>query len=560
MKTFIKVVALLLTLCMFIPCLAACELVTTNQGNQNNNGDNSNNNGDNSNNNGDNSNNNGDNSNNNGDNSNNNGDNSTNNGGNSTGDDRDGLPEKVDMEGYTYNAYVRGQASGNGSFYCEDFWVDPKTSGADALSYAVIQRNNEIEKDYNCTIKQTWSTQDNMYSEMRTFFEANQKYELAILLAADAATCAVSGLLSDLNASVNSEHLDLTNDAFDQNSIEHMTLGENLYFLSGDMNISTMDCTVATVFNMDYYKEVKKNLVDKLGDEMYGDLYEMVSAGTWTLDNMLKMADVVTDDADDSDGGLSYEKGDTIGYFQYYASPLYYYYAAGMRITSTSGGYPSFDIINDENAQEVYEYLFDKLNIKKNANLPQGYSQKRAQNFLSGQVLFTDYILWDIRTQLYPQASDLYYGILPNPNKDGGKDYYSCVFFEATVHLWAIPSLRENTEYAARMLEVMAAYSDADRDSTMDAYYVKTMYMKVARDDGSRASLDIIREGLVYDIALMYSSDRAGNKWGNFDNLLLSAADAANYEYDAYTTESRIATAESELQDTIDTFKNMSGK
>ena len=43
------------------------------------------------------------------------------------------MPDKIDMNGYTYRAYVRSNAStggepmedGNPSFYCEDFWVDP---------------------------------------------------------------------------------------------------------------------------------------------------------------------------------------------------------------------------------------------------------------------------------------------------------------------------------------------------------------------------------------------------------------------------------------------------
>ena len=42
------------------------------------------------------------------------------------------LPEKVDLGGYVYKAYVRSNAQtggstredGNPAFYCEDFWVD----------------------------------------------------------------------------------------------------------------------------------------------------------------------------------------------------------------------------------------------------------------------------------------------------------------------------------------------------------------------------------------------------------------------------------------------------
>ena len=73
------------------------------------------------------------------------------------------MPDKIDMNGYTYRAYVRSNVStggdpmedGNPSFYCEDFWID--TTGEepeDALSYAVYMRNKAIENDYNVKIRQ----------------------------------------------------------------------------------------------------------------------------------------------------------------------------------------------------------------------------------------------------------------------------------------------------------------------------------------------------------------------------------------------------------------------
>ncbi|MBQ9774056.1 MAG: collagen-like protein, partial [Clostridia bacterium] len=72
----------------------------------------------------------------------------------------------IDMKRHQYNALVRSQESGNGAFYCEDFWVDPTTGGGDALSFAVIERNERIEDTYNCTIIQKWSTMESMYEEV----------------------------------------------------------------------------------------------------------------------------------------------------------------------------------------------------------------------------------------------------------------------------------------------------------------------------------------------------------------------------------------------------------
>ena len=514
MKTLIKVAVLLLALLMIVPCLAACggEAETTTPA----------------------------------------GKDPTTPGGTT---DPDGyvLPEKVDMNRYVYKVFTRSEGTGNGAFVCEDFYVDPAQGGADALSYAVIQRNNEIEKDYNCVIKQQPSVLESQYEEMTSFFEGDTSFELAIIMSIDSAVCATAGYLSDLKAGVNTKYLDLNHEAFDQNSIEELTLGNNLYYLSGDMNISSMDNTISTIFNLSLFEESKAGIAEKLGHENFSDLYQMVQDGTWTVENMLAIANCVTVDAKSDDGDISHDKGDTIGYYEYQASPLYYYYGAGLRITESEDGYPVFTITSDE-SREVYEYLFQNLNVNLNKNIPNGASGSRAKNFLSGKTLIADFLLWDVRKQIYPAAIDFAYGILPIPTYEEGADYHCVVYFQNCHHLWTIPYKRASVENSARMMYIMAAYSGKP-DSTMDAYYVRTMYMEVARDDGSRASLDIIRGSLVYDIALLYTQN---GLWGNFDKLLINIDTRANMEYDSYTSESAMEKANMEMQDTLATFAEKS--
>ena len=135
MKTITKVLILLLALCMIIPCMAAC----------NNKKDNNN---------------------------------KKPSGGGSTVTAPEGseieMPEIVDMGGYTYKAYVRDFAgtdpdahnaqvqNGNNDYRCVDFWVEEANSTADVISYAVYGRNQQIENDYNCKIRQTSSNGDQL--------------------------------------------------------------------------------------------------------------------------------------------------------------------------------------------------------------------------------------------------------------------------------------------------------------------------------------------------------------------------------------------------------------
>jgi hypothetical protein len=112
--------------------------------------------------------------------------------------------------------------------------------------------------------------------------------------------------------------------------------------------------------------------------------------------------------------------------------------------------------------------------------------------------------LYDIRVQLY-EASPFQYGILPNPIYEEGNDYNSVVNFTNCNHLWAIPTLSNDFEIAQKMMNIFAAYSNVEyTDSTMYAYYERTLYLNMATDAGSRQAMDIIKNSMVYDIALLY--------------------------------------------------------
>ena len=427
-------------------------------------------------------------------------------------EDEDGMPEKVDLDGYIYRAYVRSNvatgdpfADGNPAFYCEDFWINPaEGEPEDALEYAVYHRNQDIEYDYNVKIRQTQQSR-NMTEELNIFYQNGERIDLTIILAKSAAVAATQNLLTDLNSLSN---LNLEHEAYDQNSIRELQMGGKLYYLSGDMNISTLDSVAPTVVNLERYEMYTDAIVEYFGgDPLYADVYNVVRAGKWTLDTMLKIAELASVDVDTADGDLGSNPEDQIGYFQYNQSAIYYFYGAGGRITQMNEeGSPEFVIQSSQN-QEVFDYIFDKLHptTRTTARYPHGFSGPRKTHFISNAVtLFTDMTLWDVRKSLYSQAS-FKYALLPNPVCQEGDDYHAVVYFYNTVHLWAIPNYVENLEIATLMMDVMAAYSNLNRaDSTMDAYYTRTLSFTIAPDPDAREIMDIIKNSTVYDIALLY--------------------------------------------------------
>ena len=464
------------------------------------------------------------------------------------------MPEKVDLDDYTYRAYVRSNVStgdpfadGNPAFYCEDFWVNPaEGEPEDALSYAVYRRNQDIEYDYNVNIRQIPQT-INMVQELSRYIQNGDRFDLTIILAKSAASAATKNLLTDLNGL---SDLNLNHEAYDQNSIRELQMGGKLYYLSGDMNISTLDSVAPTVVNLDRYEQYAESIIELFeGNPLYSNIYDVVRAGKWTLDTMLKIAAIASVDADTADGDLGASDSDEIGYFQYNESAVYYFYGAGGRITQMNDeGIPEF-VIKEE--QDLFDYLFDKFHpsTRTTAKYPHGFSGDRKTHFISkADTLFTDMTLWDVRSTLYSQTS-FKYGLLPNPVKEAGDAYHSVVYFYNTVHLWAIPNNVENLETAKLMMDVMAAYSNIKREgSTMDGYYTRTLSFTIAPDPDAREVMNIIKGSTVYDIALLYD-------WGGWASELAELwwrRDTNNHG----SLVLLLPTAQEQLEDTIEQFKN----
>ena len=447
----------------------------------------------------------------------------------------------VDGQDYVYNAYVRSKAVPNGSFYCEDFWV--AETSEDALSFAVYSRNQTIQETFHCRIVQTDAENADMYAELKDFYSNGEKYDLTIILAGNAASAATANLLKDIQSM---EYVDLTHHAFDQNSIKDLSMGGKTYYLSGDMNISTMDTTASTIVNLELYRDYAEQLVDAFGDEVFGNPYKIVTEKYWTMDTMLTIAEIANVDINKADGALNPEVGDTVGYYEYYYTPTYYFYSTGARITRTDeDGYLEF-AIDDDYAQEVYEYLYKNFNLTLNPWIPK-QSSTRMPYIKTGKVLFVDFILWDVRKSYY--TGEYYeYGILPTPMFDEEQEkYYSTVCFDGnTTHLWAIPQMCNDETKAGRLFQIMAVYS-GKKDSTMDAYYQKTMYMTVATDMGSRECMDIIKNNMVYDIAQLYN-------WGGFFKMIGDIDTVNSNQYPSKI--GNIDVAEEEMNLTLEKFKN----
>jgi hypothetical protein len=97
------------------------------------------------------------------------------------------------------------------------------------------------------------------------------------------------------------------------------------------------------------------------------------------------------------------------------------------------------------------------------------------------------------------------------------------------------------------MMQIMASYSSIP-DSTMHAYYDRTVYLQAAADNGSRNAMDIIRTSMVYDMALLFPS------WGGIEEKLYQIPNVLESEHAGVVA--GLSRIEGTMLETIDLLLN----
>lgn len=432
----------------------------------------------------------------------------------------------TDMSGYEFIVNVRGENTGNGFFACKDFQADEQTG--EPINDAVYERNRIIEDRYRCSIVQKYASGD-QFDEISKSVMAGDPIEAGIVLGTSAAKLAQNGMLIDISEL---DDVDLTKDCWDQNSVEAFNIEGSIYFVTGDLNLSTNDSTRVTIFSKDI---VENNGLD--------DPYELVKSGKWTLGKMLELAVAANRDLN---GDTKLTIDDQIGLYVYNWAPQFLFYGCGERITTNNtDSLPELSIYNERSAEAV-ELIWQICNASRTDTIG-GFSSDQFNLFSSDRCLFTQTSISDVRNT-FRTICENDFGILPMPKLNEEQErYYNLVSFQDVTHIWCVPVSCSNTEYAGILLEAFAESSDNIRK----AYYDITLQGKVSRDDSSSEMLDLIFDNRVYDLSLLFN-------WGNWDSYFTSIRNQTSNTFASTYEKNKNRTLE-DIDATIKAFIDNSG-
>lgn len=404
--------------------------------------------------------------------------------------------EVNDYEGYSYKIIVTNQDKRQVDFVAEE-------ENGSTLNDLVFRRNMRVEDTFNVVI----TAEDNDFGTINSLAQkdataGDSSYSLYVSNAT-AYSAASSGYLLAVNQ-ING--IDLSQIWWDQDAIDGMSIGGNIYMVVGDICPTELLTSECILFN--------KKLFD---NHSIAYPYDSAFAGEWTMDEMYAICNGLTEDID-GDGKYS-DKTDLFSFTCWYDNSQAFFYGAGGQMISKDEDdlpYLNWDI---DRYSSIYEKLYNII-IGTNANYSTSDHEYSFKVFNEGRAYFCGITFQKIEMFLRDMEDD--YGVLPMPKYDESQSRYQTdVSGAGSFCIW--PISQADLDTVANVTEGLAA---ASYDMVTPSLYDVIVSVKNVRDEESAQMVQLIIRNRVFDMAHMYYI--AGDDF-TIDLLKAKSTDVASY-------------------------------
>ncbi len=330
---------------------------------------------------------------------------------------------------------------------------------------------------------------DNPTNTAKLFLEAgDDNYDLLLTSPEAHHPFAMQGYLLNL-AKMN--YVNLDHDAWNDYANNSLSMGGKLYYTTNKFLLQDKHRSWAMYYNRELARELN---VGYLEDEVFD--------GTWTIDRLIEIAKTYTAEFDGQDGITYYDRWGVSMSDQYCFAVTAF--GAGFRLSQKGAdGYPELIGATDQMLavlDKCYELISDQ-----DSCFTSQVRDLAGENSLYGANIFTDgraVVMGHCISKIdeLTEKTTFEFGLLPNPKYDEDQeDYYSLYNF-GNGSLLSVPASVVDVDFAGFALE---AISEASVDTTYEAYIETKCKLQDAYDEDAAKCMDLIFDGVVYDIAFV---------------------------------------------------------
>ena len=401
----------------------------------------------------------------------------------------DNLPADLKFNGETVVFHVRGDDGCIKEFKTEELTGEIIN---DARYHRNIAVSDRLNVHLDVAIGDGWEKYNNTVSAIRASIQAaDGSYDVIAGWSARIPGLSLEGLFLDAQTI---PYLDLQMPWWNQSCRTELTIGNRLFFVTGDITQSMIDPMYVYAFN--------QKLAEDLGIE---DPYTVVNEGRWTIDYLRKQT---ADIASDLNGDGKMDENDFWGIstFQINAMDNYMQSTRVSLMSRDAEGMPVLDVDMERMTtllEKVYALCFENPGCRVGPGDQPGAAHTI---FKEDRALYTTLSMYDVRYSLAEMESD--FGILPYPKLDETQSQYG-TRVQDSLTLFSVPIDCRKVDISGAVMEAIAA--ENYRRVTPTVYDV-AMKKKYSRDPESAAMIDLIQQSVLINFESIYN-ESIGNPW-----------------------------------------------
>ncbi len=395
---------------------------------------------------------------------------------------KDSLPESYNFDS-DFNIFTwQEEASWE---WCME--VDAKST---ALEQVLYRRQKKVEERFGVTISTTevLGNYDFRTSFIDTLANSvlvgDAKYDLVSQYTLCAGIGTVNGLYQDL---MGAKFLDLSKPWWPSKISSTATVGERLYFVTGDISPTLIRNVNCATVNLDLWESY--NLSSLVGNRT---IYEVVDDHDWTLETMLMLGldkVSITGDPNTQVYGITMRNnvcGDA------------FLYGGGFVTVINEQG--SVSLNPELGGQKIIDY-FEKVQ-----KLMSGSYEDAA---ITGATAFTNsksiFYIGGVADSPQFAQQGLKFSLLPMPlmNKEDRQDYTGVA--SMNVSMFGVPVDVKNTDMSTLILEALG--SEAYRLVSDEVYYSLFQQRYNGTDENSARMFDLVSDSVVFDTVRFFNDD-----------------------------------------------------
>ncbi len=399
----------------------------------------------------------------------------------------DALPA-LDYGGEDFTVFVEDY----GGYSAADFFVSEATG--DIVDDAVWDRNRAVSERLNINL--LWDSMTHYWDDRATYtthvkssvMAGDGAYDLLAGLGYFVPNFITDGILLDLSGL---PYIDIDKPWWSRAFMETATVDGKYHFATGDISLGYIKNMFCIFYNL--------GLASSLDIE---NAYDLVKDGKWTVD---KLTEIIKGTYNDLNGNGKKDAEDRFGLLVNHGNHIHgFTEALGIDYITFASGEPKF-IFDNEHNFEVMEDLHELFWKNEDA-----FFDKKGEAETAFESIFRNENIvfatgWFMHTDAFRDL-EWDFGVLPYPKWEETEESYKTSLL-TSYSVVAIPTDCQNTERAAAVCEALG--SESYRTVT-PAYFETALKVKYSRDNESAQMFDIIRAGVDFDFAFIYTMPLGG--------------------------------------------------